>query len=348
MKRYLLLGLVLLLFMVAKSQEVNHSVLVLLKSGYTMKGVIVEKVPNAFIKLKLKNEEIVEFKFSEINKIEIDKAETEKLNKIIAAEEERKKQMEADQKEQQRLEAERLKEEQESNKAKLIQEEREKKEALAKQEADQKNKLLREAKQKLNAENRAAEINAITANDYFFMSVGLGQTFIQAENFDHLVESYKYIDPITPSSNITLSNYGFFVDYQKHNGAKKNMVLSFAYTNTSSVIASNGLDLNFNFNTYAINIGNCVYQNKFIQSIIGTGYAFTESVVFTSVGDRTNVLCGKTSFSSVPIYLNLRAALLLKKIPAFMFVKPTLNLNFLDAVSTNINITSGIGVFLRK
>ena len=173
----------------------------------------------------------------------------------MAAEEERKKQLEADKKEQQRLEAERLKEEQESNKAKLMQEEIEKKEALAKQEADQKNKSLREAKQKLNTENRTAELNAITANDYFFMSASLGQTYIQAENFDNLVESYKYINPITPSSNITLSNYGFFIDYQRHSGAKINMVLSFAYTNTSSVIASNDLNLNFNFNTFAINPG---------------------------------------------------------------------------------------------
>jgi hypothetical protein len=72
------------MFLSGKSQEVNDFVNVFLKNGYTMKGILVEKTPNlnnpnSYIKLKLKNEEIIEVKYNQIDKIELNIEESNKL-----------------------------------------------------------------------------------------------------------------------------------------------------------------------------------------------------------------------------------------------------------------------------
>jgi hypothetical protein len=139
------------------------------------------------------------------------------------------------------------------------------------------------------------------------------------------------------------------VEYVKNISSKKNIFINLNFKNYTNTITSNELDLNFIFNSYSLNIGHTFYQNRFFQSGVGSGLTYTQSSVVTDIDNRTNVICGKTDFYSLPVFLNLRSAFLLSKIPAFIYVKPAFNINFLSTNSTsNYSITAGLGIFLKK
>jgi hypothetical protein len=319
------------MYLSGKSQEVNDFVNVFLKNGYTMKGILVEKNPNlnnpnSYIKLKLKNEEIIEVKYNQITKIELNADESKKLK--------------------QQQEAEALKKFQEE-KLKKENEEREKNIRIQNEERDKQN-ILNEAQRKKNIEKRSSELENITSNDYFFIGYGVGQS-IWGEGFDNLSNSYKFIVPLENSNNISFTSYDIFLEYVKNISSKKNIFINLNFKNYTNTITSNELNLNFIFNSYALNIGHTFYQNRFFQSGVGSGLTYTQSNVVTDVDNRTNVLCGKTDFYSLPIFLNLRSAFLLSKIPAFIYLKPAFNINFLSTNSTsNYCITAGLGIFLKK
>jgi hypothetical protein len=308
------------MFLSGKSQEVNDFVNVFLKNGYTMKGILVEKNPNLnnpdfYIKLKLKNEEIIELKYNQIAKIELNAEESKKL-----------------------------KQQQKEETLKKSQEEKLKK----KNEERDKQNLINENQTKKNIEKRSSELENITSKDYFFIGYGVGQS-LWGEGFDNLSNSYKLIVPLENSNNISFTSYDIFLEYVKNISSKKNIFINLNFKNYTNTITSNDLDLNLLFNSYAINIGYTFYQNRFFQSGIGSGLIYTQSNVVTDIDNRTNVLCGKTDFYSLPIFLNLRSAFLLSKIPAFIYVKPALNTNFLSTSNTNnYCITAGLGIFLKK
>lgn len=331
MKKIIFLSIAIFMFLLGKSQEVNDFVNVLLKNGYTMKGILVEKTPNlnnpnSYIKLKLKNEEIIEVKYNQITKIELNAEESKKLK--------------------QQQEEEALKKLQEE-KLKKENEERDKNIRIQNEERVKQN-LINETQRKKNIEKRSSELESITSNDYFFIGNGVGQS-IWEESFTNLSNSYKFLVPIDHGSNISFTSYDIFVEYVKNISSKKNIFINLNFKNYTNTITSNELDLNFIFNSFALNIGHTLYQNRFFQFGIGSGLTYTQSNVVTDIDNRTNVICGKTDFYSLPIFLNLRSAFLLSKIPAFIYVKPAYNINFLSTNSTsNYCITAGLGIFLKK
>ena len=177
------------MFLLGKSQEVNDYVNVFLKNGYTMKGILVEKTPNlnnpnSYIKLKLKNEEIIEVKYNQINKIELNAEESKKLK--------------------QQQEEEALKKLQEEKLKKEI-EERDKNIKIQNEERVKQN-LINETQRKKNIEKRSSELESITSNDYFFIGYGVGQS-IWGEGFSNLSNSYKFLVPIDHASNISFTSY---------------------------------------------------------------------------------------------------------------------------------------------
>jgi hypothetical protein len=225
-----------------------------------------------------------------------------------------------------------------------LQEEKLKKEN---EERDKQN-VINETQRKKKIEKKISELEIITSNDYFFIGYGVGQS-MWGEGFDNLSNSYKFLVPINHASNISFTSYDIFVEYVKNISSKKNIFINLNFKNYTNTITSNELDLNFIFNSYSLNIGHTFYQNRFFQSGVGSGLTYTQSSVVTDIDNRTNVICGKTDFYSLPVFLNLRSALLLSKIPAFIYVKPAFNINFLSTNSTsNYSITAGLGIFLKK
>jgi hypothetical protein len=320
MKKIIFLFITTFMFLTVKSQEVNDFVNVFLKNGYTMKGILVEKItnlnnPNSFIKLKLKNEEIIEVNYNQISKIELNEEESKKLKQL-----------------------------QEEKVLKKLQEEKLKKE----NEERDKQIILNENQRKENIEKRSSELKNITSNDYFFIGYGLGQS-MWGKGFENLANSYKLIVPIEHSNNVTFKSYDIFVEYVRNFSDKKNIFINLNFKNYTTTFLSNELNLNFISNSYALNFGYNFYQNRFFQSGVGSGLIYTQSNVATDIDNRTNVLCGKTDFYSIPIFLNLRSAFLLSKIPAFIYIKPAFNINLLSTNSTNnYCITAGLGIFLKK
>jgi hypothetical protein len=225
-----------------------------------------------------------------------------------------------------------------------LQEEKLKKEN---EERDKQN-VINETQRKKKIEKKISELEIITSNDYFFIGYGVGQS-MWGEGFDNLSNSYKFLVPINHASNISFTSYDIFVEYVKNISSKKNIFINLNFKNYTNTITSNELDLNFIFNSYSLNIGHTFYQNRFFQSGVGSGLTYTQSSVVTDIDNRTNVICGKTDFYSLPVFLNLRSAFLLSKIPAFIYVKPAFNINFLSTNSTsNYSITAGLGIFLKK
>jgi hypothetical protein len=227
---------------------------------------------------------------------------------------------------------------------KKLQEEKLKKE----NEERDKQIILNENQRKENTEKRSSELKNITSNDYFFIGYGSGQS-MWGKDFENLANSYKLIVPIEHSNNVTFKSYDIFVEYVRNFSDKKNIFINLNFKNYTTTFLSNELNLNFISNSYALNFGYNFYQNRFFQSGVGSGLIYTQSNVATDIDNRTNVLCGKTDFYSIPIFLNLRSAFLLSKIPAFIYIKPAFNINLLSTNSTNnYCITAGLGIFLKK
>ncbi len=333
MKRLLIALFALFFVFMAKAQQVNNAVKVHLKNGYTINGIVIDIKPNNYIKVKLKNDNIVEFKYAEIVSVEVDKVESQKNDNAIQQEKNKKAHEELKQKEKLELEQSLKKKDDEyqANKVKY-------KEDLANRK-----KQLEEEKKRKN-DLRANELKEITANDLLFFSGNYGKSFFGASALNNLLDSYKYMSVTRPAANGTYSNYGLSFEYQKNINSRKNFLFSFNYNMGNSVVVNDGIDLNFKNNVFSFTIGNCFYQNRKINASIGTGYSFIMSNVITNLDGRNNVLCDKLNYSNVPVFLNFK---ILHK-NTFAFVRPAIQINLLSQATTNFSISAGLGYLIKK
>lgn len=320
----------------AKAQNVNDFVNVYLQNGYTIKGVLIENIQNSHIKIQLKNSEIVEFRVSEIKKIEINIKENNKLKEQKNLEAELKKQVEE------------IKKQQEKDSIQEAELKRQKKIQLEKQKKD---KEIAASVRVAKAQIWEIDLGNITRKNYSSIGAGGCFQFLSDKTFSSILKSYSYITPL--NNPIVFNGYEVFVDFNKNTSKSKNFVLALNYSHLgSSADYDNTFKMNFEFHGFTLNIGHYYYLNKSFQLAVGSGLSYTQNTASTNVEERGNVLCGRTNFYSIPIFVTLRYAPLLSKSPISFYVKSACIANYLPKVgvfdASSFFASAGISYVFKK
>lgn len=84
MKKLLLFLILIVIVFFVKAQEVNSKVALILKNGHVVKGVLVEKNENKYIKIKGKDGGVTEYNYDVVKKIEYDTTKIKERHNSIS------------------------------------------------------------------------------------------------------------------------------------------------------------------------------------------------------------------------------------------------------------------------